>query len=151
VPEPAPATANLGKIKKAFRQGEEKEAANLFPQLFRQSITIGLLETPEEDASTFSFVVPSPCGRMTRRAASPGSSTGSCEAALGSRNLLDQVVASVAGGRPVRGVERVTGKAVLMDGVQLTREIGIIAAIGIDTTGCQRGHRNRGAATQRSG
>jgi transposase-like protein len=93
---------------------------------------------------------------------------GPYEAASSSRNLFDQIVASVAEGPPVRGVERVTGKAVsrctpsgmwaeksreqlemlrsrplsqadwlavLIDGVWLTREICVVVAIGIDTTG----------------
>ncbi len=37
------------KLKEAFLQGEEKEAANLFRQLLRQSIRAGLLEAMAEE------------------------------------------------------------------------------------------------------
>lgn len=124
------------KLKEAFLQGEEKEAANLFRQLLRQSVRAGLLEAMAEEVEAL-------CGPRYRpdpeslyhRA---GSETGvaymdggreeilrprvrhetdgevrqaTYEAASSPRNLFDQVVASVAQGLPVRGVERVTGKA----------------------------------------
>jgi hypothetical protein len=38
-----------GKLKEAFLQGEEKEAANLFRQLLRQSVRAGLLEAMAEE------------------------------------------------------------------------------------------------------
>ena len=40
---------NHGKCREAFLQGEEKEAANLFGQLLRQSIRIGLLDAMQEE------------------------------------------------------------------------------------------------------
>jgi len=125
------------KLREAFLQGEEKEAANLFRQLLRLSVRAGLLEAMAEDVEAL-------CGPRYRldpqslyhRA---GSETGvaymesgreeiqrprvrhetegearlaTYEAASSQRNLFDQIVASVAQGLPVRGVERATGKAV---------------------------------------
>jgi transposase-like protein len=184
---------NHEKFREAFLQGEEKEAANLFRQLLRQSIRIGLLEATKKEVEAlcgprFRPDPRSPCHRAgsetgvvymdggrekiqrprVRHETDGEVRLGPYEAASSSRNLFDQIVASVAEGPPVRGVERVTGKAVsrctpsgmwaeksreqlemlrsrplsqadwlavLIDGVWLTREICVVVAIGIDTTG----------------
>jgi putative transposase len=125
------------KLKEAFLQGEEREAANLFRELLRRSVRAGLFEAMAEEVEAL-------CGpryhpdyqSLCHRA---GSETGiayldggkeeirrprvrhetegevrlaTYEAASSSWNLFDQIVASVAQGLPIRGVERATGKAV---------------------------------------
>jgi putative transposase len=109
------------KLKEAFLQGEEKEAANFFRQLLRQSVRAGLLEAMAEEVEAL-------CGpRYRPDPQSPyhraGSETGvayldggreeilrprvrhetdgevrlaTYEAASSSRNLFDQIVPSVA-------------------------------------------------------
>jgi putative transposase len=128
---------NHEKFREAFLQGEEKEAANLFRQLLRQSIRAGLLEAMKEEVEAlcgprYRPDPRSPChraGSETGVACMDGGREkiqrprvrhetdgevrlGTYEAASSSRNLFDQIVASVAEGLLVRGVERVTGKAV---------------------------------------
>ena len=128
---------NHGKCREAFLQGEEKEAANLFGQLLRQSIRIGLLDSMQEEVEAlcgprYRPDPQSPCHRAgsesgvvcmdggreqiqrprVRHETDGEVRLGTYEAASSSRNLFDQIVASVAEGLPVRGVERVTGKAV---------------------------------------
>jgi len=125
------------KWKEAFLQGEEREAAELFRQLLRQSVRAGLFEAMAEEVEAlcgprYHPDHQSPCHRA-------GSETGvayldggkeeirrprvrhetdgevrlaTYEAASSPMGLFEQVVASVAQGLPVRGVERVTGRAV---------------------------------------
>lgn len=125
------------KLKEAFLQGEVREAADLFRQLLRQSVRAGLFDAMAEEVEALCgprYRPDSQC--LCHRA---GSEKGvayldggkeeirrprvrhevdgelrlaTYEAASSSRNLFDQIVASVAQGLPVRGVERVTGKAV---------------------------------------
>jgi transposase-like protein len=125
------------KLKEAFMQGEEREAANLFRELLRRSVRAGLFEAMAEEVEAL-------CGpryhpdhqSLCHRA---GSETGiayldggkeeirrprvrhesdgevrlaTYEAASSPRGMFDEIVAWVAQGLPVRGVERVTGKAV---------------------------------------
>ena len=125
------------KLKEAFMQGEEREAAKLFHQLLRQSVRAGLFAAMAEEVEAL-------CGPRYRpdhqsfchRA---GSETGvayldggkeairrprvrhetdgevrlaTYEAASSPMGLFDQVVAAVAQGLPVRGVERALDKAV---------------------------------------
>lgn len=125
------------KLKEAFLQGEEREAADLFRQLLRQSVRAGLFEAMAEEVEAL-------CGpryhpdhqSLLHRA---GSEKGvayldggkeeirrprvrhesdgevrlaTYEAASSPLGLFEQIVASVAQGLPVRGVERATGKAV---------------------------------------
>jgi putative transposase len=55
-----------GKFREAFLQGEEKDAANLFRHLLRQSIRIGLLEAMKEEVEALSgprYHPQSPCHR----------------------------------------------------------------------------------------
>ena len=128
---------NHEKFREAFLQGEEKEAANLFRQLLRQSIRMGLLEAMQEEVEAlcgprYRPDPQSPCHRAgsesgvvcmdggreqiqrprVRHESDGEVRLGTYEAASSSRTLFDQIVASVAEGLPVRGVERVTGKAV---------------------------------------
>jgi len=137
VSEPKPSTLNHGKFREAFLQGEEKEAANLFRQLLRQSIRIGLLEATKKEVEAlcgprFRPDPRSPCHRAgsetvvacmdggrekiqrprVRHETDGEVRLGTYEAASSSWNLFDQIVASVAEGLLVRGVEQVTGKAV---------------------------------------
>jgi putative transposase len=184
------------KLKEAFLQGEEREAAELFRQLLRQSVRAGLFEAMAEEVEAL-------CGpryhpdhqSLFHRA---GSETGvayldggkedirrprvrhetdgevrlaTYEAASSPLGLFEQIVASVAQGLPIRGVERAMGKAVsksaasrmwaeksreqlellrnrplddadwlaiLIDGVWLTRELCVVVAVGIDTSGSKR-------------
>lgn len=125
------------KLKEAFLQGEQREAANLFRELLRRSVRAGLFEVMAEEVEAL-------CGPRYRpdhqslyhRA---GSETGvayldggkeeirrprvrheidgevrlaTYEAASSPHALFEQIVAAVAQGLPVRGVERATGKAV---------------------------------------
>jgi transposase-like protein len=124
------------KLKEAFMQGEEREAAKLFQELLRQSVRAGLFAAMAEEVEAL-------CGPRYRpdfqsvyhRA---GSETGiayldggkesirrprvrhetsgevrlaSYEAASSPLGLFDQVVATVAQGLSVRGVERAMDKA----------------------------------------
>jgi transposase-like protein len=124
------------KLKEAFMQGEEREAAKLFQELLRQSVRAGLFAAMAEEVEAL-------CGPRYRpdfqsvyhRA---GSETGiayldggkesirrprvrhetsgevrlaSYEAASSPMGLFDQVVATVAQGLSVRGVERAMDKA----------------------------------------
>ena len=118
-------------------QGEEKEAANLFRELLRRSVRAGLFEAMAEEVEALCGPRYHPDHQSLCHRA--GSETGSAyfdggkeeirrprvrhetdgevrlatyEAASSPQSLFDQVVASVAQGLPVRGVERVTGKAV---------------------------------------
>jgi hypothetical protein len=119
---------NHEKFREAFLQGEEKEAANLFRQLLRQSIRIGLLEAMQEEVEAlcgprYRPDPQSPCHRAgsesgvvymdggreqiqrprVRHEADGEVRLGTYEAASSSRNLFDQIVASVAEGLPVTG------------------------------------------------
>ena len=124
------------KLRDAFLQGEEREAANLFRQVLRQAVRAGLYEAMAEEVEAL-------CGPRYRpdhqsdchRA---GSEKGvayldggkeeirrprvrhetdgevrlaTYEAASSPQGLFEQVVAVVAQGLPLRGVERATGKA----------------------------------------
>jgi putative transposase len=124
------------KLKEAFLQGEEREAANLFRQLMRQAVRVGLYEAMAEEVEAL-------CGPRYRPDSQScfhraGSERGvayldggkeeirrprvrhesegevrlaTYEAASSPQGLFEQVVAAVAQGLPVRGVERATGKA----------------------------------------
>lgn len=132
-----PTTVFEERLREAFLQGEEKEAANLFRQLLRQCIRAGLLQAMAEEVQALCGPKyhPEPQSDYHRAGTEKGAAyiDGSKEeiqrprvrhetdgeirlatydAASSSRNLFDQIVASVAQGLPVRGVERVTGKAV---------------------------------------
>jgi transposase-like protein len=128
---------NHEKLKEAFMQGEEREAANLFRELLRRSVRAGLFEAMAEEVEAlcgprYHPDHQSPCHRA-------GSETGNAyldggkeeirrprvrhdsegevrlatyEAASSPLGMFDEIVAWVAQGLPVRGVERVTGKAV---------------------------------------
>lgn len=125
------------KLKEAFLQGEEREAANLFRQLLRQSVRAGLLEAMAEEVEALCGPRYHPDDQSLFHRA--GSEVGiayldggkedirrprvrhetdgevrlaTYEAASNPRCLFDQIVASVAQGLPVRGVERAMGKAV---------------------------------------
>jgi putative transposase len=125
------------KLKEAFLQGEEREAAKLFQQMLRQSVRAGLFEAMAEEVEAL-------CGpRYRPNRESPchraGSETGvayldggkeeirrprvrhetegevrlaTYEAASSPQGLFERIVASVAQGLPVRGVERALDKAV---------------------------------------
>jgi len=43
------------KLKEAFLQGEEREAANLFRQLMRQAVRVGLYEAMAEEVENAKF------------------------------------------------------------------------------------------------
>ena len=128
---------NQGELRAAFLQGEEKEAANLFRQFLRQSIGIGLMAAVQEEVEVLCGPRYKPDLQRTCHRAGSDSGVacmdggreqiprpqvrhetdgevrlGIYKAASSLGNLFDQIVASVAEGLPVRGVERVTGKAV---------------------------------------
>jgi transposase-like protein len=125
------------KLKEAFMQGEEREAAKLFHQLLRQSVRAGLFAAMAEEVEAL-------CGPRYRPDSQSlchraGSEAGvayldggkeairrprvrhetdgevrlaTYEAASSPLGLFDQIVAVVAQGLPVRGVERALDRAV---------------------------------------
>lgn len=118
-------------------QGEEREAANLFRELLRRSVRAGLFEAMAEEVEAlcgprYHPDHQSPCHRAgsetgvayldggkeeIRRPRVRHESDGEVrlatyEAASSPLGMFDEIVAWVAQGLPVRGVERVTGKAV---------------------------------------
>lgn len=127
---------NYEKLKEAFLQGEEREAANLFRQLMRQAVRVGLYEAMAEEVEALCGPRYRPDSQSCYQRA--GSERGiayldggkeeirrprvrhetegevklaTYEAASSQQGLFDQIVALVAQGLPVRGVERATGKA----------------------------------------
>jgi transposase-like protein len=124
------------KLRDAFLQGEEREAANLFRQVLRQAVRVGLYEAMADEVEAL-------CGpryRPDHQSAChrAGSEKGvayldggkqeirrprvrhetdgevrlaTYEAASSPQGPFEQVVAVVAQGLPLRGVERATGKA----------------------------------------
>lgn len=125
------------KLKQAFLQGEEREAADLFNRLLRQCVRAGLYEAmaaevealcgpryhPEKGthfhrAGSEKGVVYFDGGKEEIRRPRVRHETdgeirlATYEAASNPRNLFEQIVASVAQGLPIRGAERASGKAV---------------------------------------
>jgi len=125
------------KLKEAFLQGQEREAAILFQQILRQSVRAGLFEAmaAEVEALCGPRYHPdnqSPCQRAgsekgiayldgarerIRRPRVRHETDGEVrldtyEAASSQQGMFERVVAAVAQGLPVRGVERATDKAV---------------------------------------
>lgn len=125
------------KLKEAFLQGEEREAAELFRQMLRQSVRAGLFEAMAEEVEALCGPRYHPPGESVHHRA--GSEKGvayfdggkeeirrprvrhetegevrlaTYQAASSPMNLFEQIVASVGQGLAVRGVERATGKAV---------------------------------------
>ena len=125
------------KLREAFLQGEEQEAAKLMRQLLRQSVRAGLFAAMAEEVEALCGPRYHPDDQCVYRRA--GSEKGvaymdggkeeirrprvrhetdgevrlaTYDAASSQRGLFEQVVAAVAQGLPVRGVERATGRAV---------------------------------------
>jgi len=124
------------KLKEALMQGEEREAAKLFQELLRQSVRAGLFAVMAEEVEALCGPRYRPDSQSVYHRA--GSETGiayldggkesirrprvrhetsgevrlaSYEAASSPMGLFDQVVATVAQGLSVRGVERAMDKA----------------------------------------
>jgi putative transposase len=127
---------NHEKLKEAFMQGEEREAAKLFQELLRQSVRAGLFAVMAEEVDALCGPRYRPDSQSVYQRA--GSEIGvayldggkesirrprvrhetggevrlaSYEAASSPLGLFDQVVAAVAQGLSVRGVERAMDKA----------------------------------------
>ncbi len=128
---------NYEKVKAALMQGEEREAAKLFQELLRQSVRAGLFGAMAEEVEALCGPRYRPETDCAYRRA--GSEAGSAyldggkesirrprvrhqvegevrlstyEAASSPQGLFEQVVAAVAQGLPVRGVERAMDQAV---------------------------------------
>ena len=124
------------KLRDAFLQGEEREAANLFRQVLRQTVRAGLYEAMAEEVEALCGPRYRPDDQSVCHRA--GSEKGvayldggkeeirrprvrhetdgevrlaTYEAASSPQGLFEHVVAVVAQGLPLRGVERATGKA----------------------------------------
>ena len=125
------------KLKEAFLQGEEREAAILLQQILRQSVRAGLFDamaaevealcgqryhpdnqSPYQRAGSEKGIAYLDGGReRIRRPRVRHETQGEVrldtyEAASSQQGLFERVVAAVAQGLPVRGVERAMGKAV---------------------------------------
>lgn len=184
------------KLKEAFLQGEEHEAAALFRQMLRQSVRAGLFaamaaevealcgpryrpdkQSPYQRAGSESGVAYLESSKEHIRRPRVRHETqgevrlATYEAASSAQNFFEEVCAVVAQGLPIRGVERAKNKAlsrsaasrmwveksreqlevlrhralgdvewisVLIDGVWLTRELCVVVAVGIDSSGQKR-------------
>ncbi|NIP19095.1 MAG: IS256 family transposase [Xanthomonadales bacterium] len=125
------------KLKEAFLQGEEREAADLMRKLLQRSVRLGLYEAmaSEVEALCGPKYRPDPESELRRAGSERGVAyldggkeeivrprvrekdggevrLATYEAASSPKGLFDQVVAAVAQGLPIRGVERATSRAV---------------------------------------
>jgi len=128
---------NHERLKEALLQGEEREAAGLMRELLHRSVRLGLYEAmaAEVEALCGPKHRPDPQSKLRRAGSERGVAyldggkdeivrprvrekdggevrLATYEAASSPQGLFDQVVAAVAQGLPVRGVERAMGKAV---------------------------------------
>jgi len=128
---------NYEKVKEALMQGEERDAAKLFQELLRQSVRAGLFGAMAEEVEALCGprYRPETCCAYRRAGSEAGSvyldggkelirrprvrhqvegevRLSTYEAASSPQGLFEQVVAAVAQGLPVRGVERALDKAV---------------------------------------
>lgn len=126
-----PTTVNHERLKEAFLQGEEHEAANLFRDMMKGAVRMGLLEAMREEVDALCGPRYRPDAECSCRRA--GSERGSAfiagerepvtrprvrekdgdevrlatyEAASSSKNVYDQVVAAMAQGMSARGCEK---------------------------------------------
>ena len=132
-----PTTVNYEKLKEAFLQGGEREAAELFREMMKGAIRLGLLEAMAEEVEALCGprYRPDPEGACHRAGSENGVAffdgekeairrprvrhetdgevrLATYEAASSPQGMFDQVVAAVAQGMPVRGVQRAFGGAV---------------------------------------
>lgn len=125
------------RLKEAFLQGEEREAAQMFREMMRGAVRAGLLEAMKEevDAICGPRYRPKPESPLRRAGSEKGVAyvdgskeeiirprvrekngkevrLATYEAASSPQGLFDQIVAAVAQGLPVRGCARAMNKAV---------------------------------------